>query len=89
MGKIKALGAAAAAAACLVSSDCRVRAEDLGREIPSPVPGEGGERSEPGEGSVHDSFLGETPSPAALRASTSPTRGEVKEIRGEVKEPTR
>jgi excinuclease ABC subunit C len=44
--------------------------------VPSPQRGEGGERSEPGEGG-HDDRESRTPSPDALRASTSPLWGEV------------
>jgi excinuclease ABC subunit C len=44
--------------------------------VPSPQRGEGGERSEPGEGRQDDREL-RTPSPDALCASTSPHGGEV------------
>src|SRR5262244_4020618 len=44
--------------------------------LPSPQRGEGGERSEPGEGG-QDDRESRTPLPDALRASTSPLRGEV------------
>ncbi len=46
-------------------------------QIPSPQGGEGGERSEPGEGAPGLTDLLGTSSPDALRASTSPQRGEV------------
>jgi DNA helicase-2/ATP-dependent DNA helicase PcrA len=52
---------------------------------PSPLVGEGGERSEPGEGmNLADTFdVPASPSPRARTAPTSPTRGEVKEERAQ------
>jgi len=54
-------------------------AEERLAPVPSPQRGEGGERSEPGEGAQddRDDRNAPSPSPHALRASTSPLRGEV------------
>jgi len=53
------------------------REEGTAMHSPSLPEGEGGERSEPGEGAPALDVLLSTPSPDALRASTSPQRGEV------------
>jgi len=57
----------------------RLLKEEGHSSLPSPQGGEGGERSEPGEGTPALDVSLNPPSPDALRASTSPQRGEVTE----------